>query len=339
MTTLPSQNILFVYTNFVSFVKADFEILASVHRVDKYQFKSAKGVINFTSNFLKQFSFLLFNIWKYDAIYVWFADYHSFLPVHFARLSGKRSFVVIGGYDVFRIKKINYGVFCSKIRGYFAISSMKNCTANLSVSRYVDRKVKYIAPSATRFLIYNCMNLNGNNESFVEKENFILTVTVVDDERTFIRKGLDTYIETARLLPEYNFAIVGLVKSAVAHLITDCPENLIIYEKIPHAELISFFQKALIYCQLSRAEAFGVAIAEAMHFNCFPIVTNEGAMPEVVGKYGMVVKRDPLIISAVIDHLEKTPNENRQLMMQEHINNLFSFKIRKENLISVFEKK
>ena len=338
MATQKRQSILFVYTNFASFVQTDFNILASVHNVDKYQFKSEKGALNFISNFLKQFIFLLINIRKYDAIYIWFADYHSFLPVHFARVFGKRSYVVIGGYDVFRIKKINYGVFCSKIRGFFAISSMKHCTANLTVSKYVDRKVKYIASDAARFLIYNCMNLNTKDESIVTKENFILTVTVVDDERTFIRKGLDTFIDTARLLPEYKFAIVGLLKSSVAHLINDCPDNVAIYEKLPHPEMVAFFQKAKVYCQLSRAEAFGVAIAEAMHFGCFPIVTNEGAMPEVVGNHGKVVKRDVGQIVFSIDQYINNPSEKEVLLMEDHLKRLFSPEIRKEKLMTLLDK-
>ena len=332
------KRILFVYTNFASFVKTDFDILSSAYNVDKYKFESEKGALNFIINFLKQFMFLLFHIGKYDMIYIWFADYHSFLPVFFARFFGKRSFVVIGGYDVFRIKEINYGVFCSKIRGFFAISSMKHSTANLTVSKYVDRKLKYIAPKSTHILVYNCMNLNTEDSAIIEKENLILTVTVVGDERTFIRKGLDTFIDIARLLPEYNFAIVGLLKSTITHLITDCPDNISIYEKIPHKEMVSFFQKAKVYCQLSRAEAFGVSIAEAMHFNCFPIVTNEGAMPEVIGDLGLIVKREPAKIALIIEQLINNPIDKRLVLMEDHLKKLFSPEIRKEKLMVLLDK-
>ena len=43
---------------------------------------------------------------------------------------------------------------------------------------------------------------------------------------------------------------------------------------------------ARVYVQLSHAEAFGCALAEAMSCECVPVAVRRGALPEVVGDTG-----------------------------------------------------
>jgi hypothetical protein len=61
-----SKKILFIYTNYSTFVKTDFEILASEHEVVKYQYIPVKGLFKTAVQFLKQFFYLLFNIRRFD---------------------------------------------------------------------------------------------------------------------------------------------------------------------------------------------------------------------------------------------------------------------------------
>ena len=80
---MQKPSILFVYINYSSFVKADFDILSANADVTKYQFKPVKGLIKMGIELFKELYFLIFNISKYDAVYIWFGDYHSLLPVSF----------------------------------------------------------------------------------------------------------------------------------------------------------------------------------------------------------------------------------------------------------------
>ncbi len=294
------KKILFIYTNYSSFVKTDFEILSSEHDVIKYQFKPVKGLFKTGIEFIKQFLYLLFNIWKFDSVFIWFADYHSVLPVLFTRILNKKSFVVIGGYDVAKIPSLNYGVFISKIRGFCAIYSMNTCTKNLTVSNYVDRKVRWIAKKSVTRMIYNCVNISNSDSKEIEKENLIITVGIIDSDRTFLLKGIDTFIEVARLLPEHEFMIIGANKNMIKNLIKNMPDNLEIVGRINHTELIHYYKRAKIYCQFSRTESFGVSIVEAMNFGCVPVVTNIGGMPEIVENARFVVKRNMASISELI---------------------------------------
>jgi len=296
----PKKKILFTYSTLSTFVKTDFEILSEKHVVTRYQFKPVKGLINTALQFGKQFIFLLFGIWKFDMVFIWFADFHSFLPVLFAKILNKKSVVVIGGYDVVKMPKLNYGVFTSKIRGYCSLFSMRKSTLNLAVSENVKRKVRWIAKKSNTILIYNCINIPENKSLPENKENLILTVGIIDSKRTFYLKGMDTFTEVAGLLPQFRFMVVGMNKDLPSCILRHIPENIEFIERVNHNELENYYKKARVYCQFSRSESFGVAIVEAMYFNCIPVVTNVGGMPELFRNYGFVTPRDALEISRLI---------------------------------------
>jgi hypothetical protein len=97
---LPKKKILLVYFSFSTFVEQDYKILSEKYKVDKYHYIHSKRTFIFFYQFLRQFFFLLFRGWKNDAFLIWFADYHSFLPVLFARIFSKKSAIVVGGYDL-----------------------------------------------------------------------------------------------------------------------------------------------------------------------------------------------------------------------------------------------
>lgn len=329
------KRILFIYSPWTTFTKTDYDILASEYEVVKYQFRPVKGNLRTAIELIKQLTFLLLNIWRYRMVYVWFADTHSFLPVLFSNIFHKKSFLVIGGFDIARIKQLDYGVFTSKLRGFFALFSMNNCTLNLTVSKYVDRKVNRIAKKANTRLIYNCVTLDDSGtDQNIKKEDLVITVGVIEKEQTFYIKGIDTFVEVARQLPEYKFLIVGLNREKLAHLLINLPANITIKNKVPHQELIAYYQKAKIYCQLSRSESFGVALAEAMYFGCIPVVTNVGGLPEVVDDYGYVTSNKPEIIASIIGHNW----DDKKLLLkaqQNYIEESFSMNRRKTELQNI----
>jgi glycosyltransferase involved in cell wall biosynthesis len=188
----------------------------------------------------------------------------------------------------------------------------------LPVSDHVDRKAKAIAPFTKRTMIYNCVTLESPVETSTSKTDTILTVGLINNERTFYLKGIDTFIETARLLPGFRFEIVGINQSKLAHKLGNLPLNITLYDKVKPQELAAFYLKAKIYCQLSRSESFGVSIAEAMTFGAFPIVTREGGMPEVVGSVGAVVEKNPQSVANVIKDrlLKHDVDDENEIKMQ-----------------------
>ena len=331
------KTILFVYTGLSTFVKTDFEILSSSHSVKKYHFAPVKGVLKNAMEIFRQFFFLLIYGWKFDLFYCWFADYHSLLPVLFAKIFRKKAIVVIGGYDVCRIRKFNYGAFCTSFRGWFCGSSMRFADCILPVSGYVDRKAKVIAPRAQRKMIYNCVSLEDTPVNGLHKTDTVLTVGLIDNERTFYLKGIDTFIETARLLPGFRFEIVGINRSKLGHKLGNLPGNITLYNKVKPKELSAFYLYAKIYCQLSRSESFGVSIAEAMSYGDFPIVTQEGGMPEVVGSAGAVVARDPQTIAKLISERLLKDGYPDEDTIRLQVVKLFTREQRAESLLKLLD--
>jgi glycosyltransferase involved in cell wall biosynthesis len=331
------KSILFVYTSFSSFVKNDYDTLNSNHFVEKYHFAPVKGILRNALEIFKQLYYLLIHGWKYDILFCWFSDYHSFLPVLFAKITGKKSLVIIGGYDVCRIRKLNYGAFCSTFRGWFCAKSMRLANIILPVSNHVYRKAKAIAPRTNRKMIYNCMTFDYPEESLSIKTDTILTVGLINNERTFYLKGIDTFIDVARLLPEFRFEIVGINQSNLITKLGNLPSNILLHEKVKPEELISFYLKSKVYCQLSRSESFGVSIAEAMYFGCYPVVTKVGGMPEVTGKVGKLVDREPGQISNFIrDRIlrDGNPSEND---IRTHVTELFSKGKRESSILEIIK--
>ncbi|MEI7829268.1 MAG: glycosyltransferase family 4 protein [Prolixibacteraceae bacterium] len=329
------KSILFVYTSFSSFVKNDYETLNANHLVAKYHFAPVKGILRNVLEILKQLLYLLIHGWKYDIFFCWFSDYHSFLPVLFAKITGKKSVIIIGGYDVCRIRKLNYGAFCSSFRGWFCAKSMRLASWILPVSKYVERKAQIIAPRTRCKMIYNCVSLDNPGDPTSIKTDTVLTVGLISNERTFYTKGIDTFIEVARLLPGLSFQVVGINRLKLEHKLGNLPSNLALFEKVNPQELTAFYKNAKIYCQLSRSESFGVSIAEAMKFGAFPVVTNEGGMPEIVGITGAVVNRDLRGIANLIEDRILKEGAPYEIDIRMQVGKFFSQKQRQESLFSV----
>lgn len=325
---------MLVYPAWSVFVQTDYEILSSLFEVRKYHFRSVKGGFSVIIGLLKQFFFLTFNIWQFDSVFIWFADQHSFLPILFSKLTRKRSFLVIGGYDVCRIPQLNYGVFCSKTRGLAAAWSMKNSYLNLPVSSNVARKVKAISHKNNYKLVFNCVKLKPEETKIMHDRTRVLTVALIDSERTYYIKGIDLFVETARLLPHLDFIIVGFDSSSLQKFQQHFPPNVRLVAKTSHGELPELYARAKIYCQLSRSESFGIALAEAILHGCIPLVTNEGGMPEVVGDKNCIVNKNPEEIASKILQIFSGDDKTGRFAPQR-IRELFSLENRQTAILNL----
>ena len=136
--------ILFIYPVFGTFVKKDYEILKKHFQIRKFHYKAGKKItINLQSQ-IKMFIWLLKNIWLAKFIYIWFADYHSFLPVLFGKIFKKKSIIIVGGYDAVSIPELEFGVFYKKLRSSFAKFSYKNANIIIPVDESLIESVNII---------------------------------------------------------------------------------------------------------------------------------------------------------------------------------------------------
>jgi glycosyltransferase involved in cell wall biosynthesis len=298
--------VLLVYKSFSLFVRKDYETLCSMARVKKLKSTFSKQILFFTWAWIRQFFALFIHIWRTDVVFCWFADYHSFLPALFCRLTGKKFYVVLGGYDVTHVKELDYGAFNRKFRGFCAGFTMRSATLNLPVAgslgaaareRMGDIRIKVVP--------------TGYDPGFYQpsrkKEKVILTVSITDSKQRFLVKGIDRFIELAGYMPEYRFVIVGIPESS-RELAGNVPANIEIHPPLDQENLKLWYDRSLFYAQFSRSEGLPNAVCEAMLMHCIPLGMHSGGIPDAIGDAGLVFDEwNPGIIAEKIRaiHLEK----------------------------------
>ena len=309
---MQKQSILFVYVNYSSFVKADFEILSSFANVTKYQFKPGKGVFKTGIEVLKELIFLIFNGFKFDSVFVWFGDYHSMLPVLFAKILRKKSFVVIGGYDVSTLSEYKYGSFSNPIRAFFTRNTFKFVDICFPVADALRKKLLVINPKAKAETIATSVDVKKFNFSEYERSKRIITVSGTENHQRLMVKGLDRFRELATCLPEFEFVIIGATDGVKSYF-EPLPANLTLLPPQQFDQLTQYYVHASFYAQLSRSEGLPNALCEAMLCGCIPVGTNVGDIQITIGITGLTI--DDWKPEILVDYIRLNHN-NIQLRNQ-----------------------
>jgi len=324
-TSTSESKILFVYMHPQSFVHNDIQLLSKHFDVTPFFFSGVSCIQK-----------LYKAIRKTDLIFVWFASYHAFLTALLNRR--KPMIVVTGGYDVAGEKSINYGLMNNFVYRQMVRYVLKRTAKVIAVSEFNKQESKkYLGVNAE--LIYNCVD-SKQFKPDGEKENIILTVGHVKKE-TWTRKGFKSFVEAAEEFHRQNrkehFYVVGKIEPEIQQEITNYKNlpNLTFTGFVSDEDLLNFYQKAKVYCQLSRYESFGVSLAEAMSCECIPVVTDRAALPEVAGDYSFVSLQGCLQdVCIKIENALEAPGEIGT-KARERVVELFSPGIRESKLIDV----
>lgn len=103
------------------------------------------------------------------------------------------------------------------------------------------------------------------------------------------RKGLESFVRSAALLPSLRFVVIGAwMDDAVEHLRSIATPNVTFTGRLSHEAKVAWMSRAAVAVQASQHEAFGLSLAESMLCGCVPVVTPAGALPWVVGGTGVV---------------------------------------------------
>jgi len=318
------KNVLFIYTNFSTFVKKDYYFLNQKMHVDKYHFKTGKDLFVLCVSLLKQFWFLILNINKYRKVYIWFSDYHSVLPVLFSKMFGLKSYLIIGGYDVTGIPQISYGIFysnrfrkyCNKISIQFANyilpvddSLIKGINSYCEKNSNLPVGIKHIVPQPKGKIITVPTGYDitfGDKAYSFKREKSVLSVAVITNRKRWILKGGDFLVDIARITPEVNFHFFGLDNDFIIELQKDkLPSNFFLHGYIKNDELENIYSKHLIYAQFSLSEGLPNVLCEAMLCECIPVGSNVNGIPQAIGNTGYILninnieKAKKLILQAI----------------------------------------
>lgn len=328
---------LFIYPGFSIFVKKDYQILTKHFKIKNFCYKTSKKLTVNLQSQIKMFIWLLKNIWLAKFIYIWFADYHSFLPILFTKILKKKSFLVLGGYDVTYIPEIKYGSFSNPLRAFCAKFSMRNATLCLPVSDNIEKDALERVPNAKTKIIYTGYSKDKFLPSKVEKQKIVLTVGAGDSLQRLKIKGIDFFIEIARAMPIYKFVVIGISKNALKYL-SNIPNNVEILEKMEQNELIKFYQKAKVYTQFSMREGLPNVVCEAMLCECIPVGFNNGGIPIAIGDCGFILKGRS--VDKAVKMIEKAMHSPESLgkKARERIMKNFTLEQRENKIISTIKR-
>ncbi len=143
-----------------------------------------------------------------------------------------------------------------------------------------------------------------------EKKDQVLTVGEINED-TFLRKGLDFFIEVAHKLPEIPFIHIGKwtdkngkpCTDIINYVIKKSPPNIRYLGFVDREELEKYYQASKVYLQLSRHEAFGISVVEAIRSGNVPIVSNCYAVHEIIGDSGYIVEE---YVDETVEIIKKT---------------------------------
>ena len=310
------------------FIADDLNILSQAHEVEQVHFQySVSSVIE-----------LIPYVRRADLVYFWWGDLTGFLGATTAKLLRRPSVMITGGYDVTWVPEIDYGLRGKPIRKHFVPASLQLATriiANAQTTRQQVIKDYNVDPNKV-IAIPHGVNTDEISEGLETREQIVVTIGQVS-AATIRRKGIDTFVEAARLLPDAKFLVLGKLApdSQVRELMKGAPANVEFTGFVERKTLIETMQEAAVVVQASAHEGFGLALAESMLAGATPVVTDRGALPEVVGEVGRYVPyaNAKLTADAIRDALEnQTPKASRRRITAN-----FDLKRREASLLKLID--
>ena len=266
-----------------------------------------------------------------DAVFCWFASREAFWAIAISQIFKRKAAVAVGGADVTTIPELRYGAALRKTKRFYSTYVLNRATKVLPDSKDAEKGALGLVNDASKItLIYLGIDVEKFRSSGPKKDR-VLTVGVVN-QSNLKRKGLETFVKSAAYLPHLEFVLVGrFADRSIDYLRSVAPKNVRFTGLLPERELIRCYQEAKVYVQVSAHEAFGVSLAEAMACECVPVVTDKGAIPEVVGDTGTYVPYgDPAATAEAIEHAMESKNGGAA---RQRIKTMFSFEKRREALL------
>jgi glycosyltransferase involved in cell wall biosynthesis len=327
------KKILFIHNHPAQFVRLDLAELRKRYQV--------------TERYLNSPWLNPVSIWKqvnaHDLVFGWFASWHTFLPLLLAKLSGKPSVLIVGGYDVANMPEISYGHQRGGLKKIVSRWTMRLATHLVTTSDYSNCEAVSNAsiPQSLARTIY--LGVPDPFCALPQEPRARMALTVGNvDRSTLRRKGHEAFVRTAALMPDVSFVLVGDWKDgAIEHLRSIATSNVTFAGKVSDDALLDYYKNSAVYVQASLHEGFGLSVAEAMLAGCVPVVNRAGSLPEVTGESGVFVNSpEPQVLAKAIDEafayppvaraairqriLDRFPMEKRGQLLEELIRPLMN---------------
>ena len=288
--------------------------------------------------------------WNCDLYFSWWTS-GSILPLIKAKISKKPIIVIAGGQEAM----FNRDSITNKPIGYLATPwykklatriTLRCATKVLAVSRYMIKDIKRLGAN-NPLVVYNCVDtklfspLNSSKKYITTIFNSYKNVVKIKRGEILIR----SIPFVLKKFPKQKFIIIGEKGNAsqnLKNLISKLGvnKNIELIGRINRLEMPKWLQESKAYVQISDTETFGLSVAEAMSCGTPVIVSNRGAIPEIVKNYGIYVDHNnpKSVASGIIDLLKKekkyhtTGIEARSMIVKN-----FSYEKRKKSIKEIIK--
>ena len=330
------KKLLLISAYSASFVNADHKLLSQHYNVTRI------GVLPKRRNYMQYF-LLIFSIgWAVlhnDIIFCWFSDYRARIAVFFARLFGKKSLVIVGGYELQDYKNDSDNLMNVK-PGRHLRFCLKYANAIIAVSDFYRKRLENLAfgKKCELFTVYNAIK-PPQFHGVINKKNMVITVCSGDDPGRISVKGLDIFLQVAALIPKTEFVIIGPENGLYKALLKEINSpNVSIIGNLNKEELLKYYFDAKVYCQFSRYESFGLSLVEAMACQCLPVVSDIPALRERVDNYGQIMKEWNAEMGAKLVKNALVIENDSGEKIAKWVNSTFNLKKREEELLNILAK-
>jgi len=328
------MKILFVHKYLATFVKIDLDILRSEHKVRELHVRRHNPL-----HLMTDMTSAVKDVLWADLVFAWFGGYHALLPFILGRLLGRKCVVIASGYDVAAVPEFGYGNMRPGIRRTIGLCVFRLAHKVLAVSRFTAQEAvrnAKVLPAKLQVIHHGLETPPAYEEqdSPVERQG-VLTVGTVKRTNLFL-KGLDTFVKVASHLQDVPFILIGpWLDDTIDYLSEIAPPNVEFVGPLYRGDLVKRMLAAKVYVQISASESFSMSSAEAMLCGCIPVVTDRGALPEVVGDNGFYVPYGDVqaTVEAIRQALAAGPEARARC--RQYIIDTFPLDRRKEQLLQV----
>lgn len=276
-----------------------------------------------------------------DAIYAWWWTW-AFIPLMKKRFKGI-PVVICGVFDYSTPPRGQRMCYLDRPWWQQVILrlALRQADANIFISEFEFRQITELFPVNNPKLIPCAVDTESYRPAEKEERGrFLFNVAWSGGynlERKCLREIISGFAYAAKRVPDLTLVMAGkqgefhhlLVETAQKEGVADLVQFL---GPISHEKKIHLMQTCMAYVQPTLFEGFGLAIAEAMACGA-PVVTSPvGAVTEVVGQTGILVKNESAEeIGEAIIKLEKDPELRRTFskLGAERIRSTFSYQRRK----------
>lgn len=181
--------------------------------------------------------------------------------------------------------RIQYSVLGNRLEKLFTVSNFSkkeiSCLFNININKF------YVANCG----IEHIFRVKKDNNIFVKcniKENYVLAVSSLMPSKNF-----KLILKAAKLLPNYNFIIVGGIDSNIFNVEDfKVPSNVHFIGYVSDEELVALYSKAECFVYPSLYEGFGIPPLEAIANNCPCILSNIEVFKEIYGERVLYCEKD-----------------------------------------------